>query len=158
VLAQRTTTPSPDHSNAQAATTWPIANSGPSGTPPLQGPRVQSFATEVLPGAMKPLTWSGLAGHYLFESGTPPVHSGPHGPVRDTGGYHRAVGRRRWPCLPGVTYNADVPLLFSEIDRFRTTPSPPRSPVGFTETRCGPASRTNAAIRFGQLSHVLSAA
>jgi len=40
-----------NHSNAQAATTWPIANSGPSGTPPLQGPRVQSFATEGAAGS-----------------------------------------------------------------------------------------------------------
>src|SRR6266513_1398921 len=45
-LAQRTTTPSPDHSNAQL-TTWPVADPSTKGTPPAQGPRVQSFSTEV---------------------------------------------------------------------------------------------------------------
>ncbi len=40
-VTQRTTTSSPDHSQAQAATTWPIAGTGASSTPPPQGPRVQ---------------------------------------------------------------------------------------------------------------------
>ena len=136
VLAQRTTTPSPDHSNAQAATTWPIANSGPSGTPPLQGPRVQSFATEVLPGAMKPLTWSGLRpGTYLFESGTHPSIQGPMGLygilVVTTAPSAGVVGL----AYPGVTYNADVPLLFSEIDPVQNNAvTTAVGTVGFTET------------------------
>src|SRR6516165_2012370 len=58
VLAQRTTTTSPDHSNAQGCVTWFIADPNtPPGVPctandsgampPTQGPRVQSFGTEV---------------------------------------------------------------------------------------------------------------
>lgn len=45
-----TCTPSPDHTNAQPLT-WPIAGNPPGapltgvGVPPVQGPRVQSFAT-----------------------------------------------------------------------------------------------------------------
>src|SRR5579862_8028565 len=51
-----TTTPSPSH--ATQTTTWPIANTGPTNTPPSQGPRVQSFATEVAAGATTTLTWT----------------------------------------------------------------------------------------------------
>ena len=42
---QRTTTASPSHENL--GTTWPIANTGGVFVPPSQGPRVQSFSTEV---------------------------------------------------------------------------------------------------------------
>src|SRR5882672_3650924 len=41
-----TTTTSPSHANAQPIT-WPIADPTPTGTPPAQGDRVQSFSTEV---------------------------------------------------------------------------------------------------------------
>src|SRR5258706_743813 len=44
--ATATSTVSPDHSTAQSTVTWPIVGTG-SGTPPVQGPRVQSFSTEV---------------------------------------------------------------------------------------------------------------
>src|SRR5216684_2727077 len=48
VLAQRTTTPSPDHSTLSSNTvTWPIAGAAPGFNPPTQLPRVQSFGTEV---------------------------------------------------------------------------------------------------------------
>ena len=63
VVAQRTATPSPDHSNAQGCVTWFIADptNTPPGVPcpqtatspvsgaypPTQGPRVQSFGAEV---------------------------------------------------------------------------------------------------------------
>src|SRR5260370_13944446 len=54
VLAQRTTTPSPDHSTLSSGTVpWPKAASPGPFTPPTQGPRVQSFATEV-PGPHHP--------------------------------------------------------------------------------------------------------
>ena len=49
-VTQRTTTPAPDHTNAQQ-TTWPIADPTTLGTPPPQGRRVQSFSTEVAAGA-----------------------------------------------------------------------------------------------------------
>jgi hypothetical protein len=86
-----------DHSSAQAATTWPIAG-GAGGTPPTQGPRVQSFAGEVtavaatttptctVPAAGTPatgcgtLTWTApRPGTYLLESGTHPSIQGPMG-------------------------------------------------------------------------------
>src|SRR5216684_2497739 len=48
ILAQRTTTLSPDHSTLSSSTvTWPIAGSAPGFNPPTQLPRVQSFGTEV---------------------------------------------------------------------------------------------------------------
>src|SRR5713101_9466571 len=93
-----TSTPSPDHSKAQAVT-WPIAGDAPGvplgttpgsrlGTPPIQGNRVQSFSTEVAPGTTANLCW-GLScptptpalkpGTYLLESGTHPSIQGPMG-------------------------------------------------------------------------------
>src|SRR5580693_1649952 len=112
---------SPDHTNAQGATTWPIAG-GPGGTAPTQGTRVQSFSTEVAFGATTSLTWSApRPGTYLIESGTHPSIQGPMGlygilvvttaPVGNTvGTAYPAVG-----TVPAVSYNAEVPLLFSEI-------------------------------------------
>ena len=77
---QRTTTSSPDHTNAQGAVTWPIVDPTTSGTPPAQGPRVQSFSTEVAVGTPTDLTWSNLRpGTYLLESGTHPSIQGPMG-------------------------------------------------------------------------------
>src|ERR1700726_4339887 len=81
-LGQRTTTASPDHSQAQSNVTWPIAaNPAPTpGTPPVQGPRVQSFATEVATGVTTTLTWPALRpGTYLLESGTHPSIQVPMG-------------------------------------------------------------------------------
>src|SRR5882724_50564 len=81
-----TTTASPDHTNAQPVT-WPIAGDAPgaglsgAGTPPTQGPRVQSFSTEVAAGATAvSLTWTApRPGTYLLESGTHPSIQGPMG-------------------------------------------------------------------------------
>jgi FtsP/CotA-like multicopper oxidase with cupredoxin domain len=117
-----TCTPSPDHSNAQSVT-WPIADPLTKGAPPAQGPRVQSFSTEVAAGGTTPLTWTALRpGTYLIESGTHPSIQGPMGlygilvvttaPVGATPGTaYPAVG-----TVPAVTYGAEVPLLLSEID------------------------------------------
>ncbi|HWC17048.1 MAG TPA: hypothetical protein VG498_08530, partial [Terriglobales bacterium] len=118
---QRTTTPSPDHSQAQA-TTWPIAG-GVGATPPAQAPRVQSLATEVAVGTPAALTWTNpRPGTYLIESGTHPSIQGPMGlygvlvvtaaPVSGAAG--TAYGTAG--TASAVSYNADVPLLFSEID------------------------------------------
>ena len=137
---QRTTAPSPDHSNAQTATTWPIAG-GPGTTPPTQGQRVQSFGTEVAAtGAAVvgnqcasgcALSWAALRpGTYLLESGTHPSIQGPMGlygmvvvtdapsatpvaPATTTTGcaYSAAAATT---CV--VPYNAEAELLFSEID------------------------------------------
>src|ERR1017187_8594980 len=72
----------PDHTNAQANVTWPIAGSTLTpGTPPVQGNRVQSFSTEVAAGATTLLpAWAHLRpGTYLIESGTHPSIQGPMG-------------------------------------------------------------------------------
>ena len=121
----RTTKPSPTHP-IQDATTWPIAGvlgsngvTPLSNTPPPQGPRVQSFSTEVLPGGAgsTSLLWKApRAGTYLLESGTHPSIQGPMGlygiVVVTTAPTTGAAGT----AYPGVTYDADVPLLLSEID------------------------------------------
>src|SRR5277367_3628058 len=70
----RTTTPSPDHSALSTNTsTWPVQGAG-AFVPPPQGPRVQSFGTEVAAGATTLLpAWTILKpGTYLLESGTHP--------------------------------------------------------------------------------------
>jgi hypothetical protein len=120
------TTQSPLHDNQP--TTWPIANGGPVFTPPSQLPRVQSFGTEVAAGATTSLTWGGAGqlplkpGTYLIESGTHPSIQGPMGlfgvlvvtaaPSGTTPG--TAYGTAG--TASAVSYNAEVPLLFSEID------------------------------------------
>src|SRR5437016_11920238 len=116
-------TASPSHANAQSVT-WPIVDGGTTGTPPAQGPRVQSFSTEVAAGATATaLTWTALRpGTYLIESGTHPSIQGPMGlygmlvvttaPVAGAAGTaYPAVG-----TVPAVTYSAEIPLLLSEID------------------------------------------
>jgi len=114
-VTQRTVTAAPDHSNAQQLT-WPIADPGTTGTPPTQGPRVQSFSTEVPAGATTALTWAApRPGTYLIESGTHPSIQGPmglYGMLVVTTAPATSAGT----AYPGVSYNADVPLLFSEID------------------------------------------
>jgi Bacterial cadherin-like domain len=115
-----TTTPSPAHS-AQAVT-WPIAGdpTNPNAakfTPPAQPPRVQSFATEVANGSTTSLTWSNLRpGTYLIESGTHPSIQGPMGLYGVLVVLTPASGTTRAQAYPGVGYDADVPLLLSEID------------------------------------------
>jgi hypothetical protein len=118
-----TCTTSPDHTNAQGATTWPIPG-GPGASAPAQSPRVQSFSTEVAAGATTLLSaWATLRpGTYLIESGTHPSIQGPMGlygilvvttsPAGTTAGTAYPVGGTGVP----VTYNAEVPLLFGEID------------------------------------------
>jgi hypothetical protein len=117
-----TSTPSPSHNNQPS--TWPIANNGSVFTPPAQGPRVQSFSTEAKVGAgAATLTWTApRPGTYLLESGTHPsiqatmgligvvvVTAAPSG--GGTGTAYPATG-----SVPAVTYNAEIPLIFSEID------------------------------------------
>jgi hypothetical protein len=146
-----TTTPSPDHSLVQGCGTWFIASgatppgtpcptpqpNGGSGTPPIQGPRVQSMATEVAAGATTTLTWQFLKpGTYLIESGTHPsiqvsmgligvlVVTDAPGSAAAAGlttgcayGYTAATtGTTTTPASCQVPYGAEVPLEFSEID------------------------------------------
>src|SRR5215469_4375867 len=159
--ATATSTTSPDHTNAQAVT-WPIAGST-GGAPPSQGPRVQSFAGEVtavkagtaatcaVPSTTPAtgcvaLTWSALRpGTYLIESGTHPSIQGPMGlygilvvTTAPTATPTAAPGC----AYPGATagtcavpYDAEVPLLLSEIDPVQnTTVNTAVNTAGFDET------------------------
>jgi Bacterial cadherin-like domain len=148
-VTQRTTKPSPDHTNAQSVT-WPIAGTGPgqppvgAGTPPNQGDRVQSFSTEVAAGTTATLTWGGTGapalrpGTYLIESGTHPSIQGPMGlygilVVTDAAAGCAYPGATTGTCA--VSYNAEVPLLLSEIDPVQNRAvSAAVGTVGFTET------------------------
>jgi hypothetical protein len=132
-----TCTTSPDHSNAQQLT-WPSADPGTTNPVPAQGPRVQSFATEVAGGAAADLTWTApRAGTYLIESGTHPSIQGPMGlygilVVTDatTGTAYGTAG-----TATAVSYNADVPLLLSEIDPVQNNEvSTVVNTAGFSET------------------------
>ncbi len=109
-LGTPTKVPSPTH--AVQGTTWPIANAGPTFTPPPQPNRIESFGTEVGPAATANLTWPSLkAGTYLIESGTHPSIQGPMGLYGVL-----VVSDTATEAYPGVAYDADVPLLLSEID------------------------------------------
>src|SRR5947207_2775048 len=151
ILGQRTATASPDHTNAQPLT-WPIAGDAPGagltgvGTPPAQGPRVQSFSTEVAFGATTALTFGTATnplrpGTYLIESGTHPSIQGPMGLygilVVTTAPAGGAVGTA-YPAVgttPAVTYNAEVPLLLSEIDAVQNNAvNAAVTTAGFSET------------------------
>ena len=127
----RTTTLSPTHDTQ--AVTWPTAGSGPTNVPPPQGPRVQSFGTEVAAGATTSLNWPVLKpGTYLLESGTHPSIQGPmglYGILVVTAAPTSAIptgGTVATETAPGcaysagttcaVPYDAEVPVLLSEID------------------------------------------
>jgi hypothetical protein len=124
-----TSTPSPAH--GASAITWSTVALA-TFTPPAQGPRVQSFSQEVAAAGStvsagqvasgSPLTWTNLQpGTYLLESGTHPSIQGPMGlygilvvtaAPTATAGVETAAGT----AYPGVSYDADIPLLLSEID------------------------------------------
>ncbi len=157
-VTKRTTTPSPSHST-DTTTTWPIAGAAAAPfTPPAQGARVRSFGTEVTAGQTVSLTWNNLrAGTYLLESGTHPsiqVPMGLYGVLivtnapAATAGTETAAGT----AYPGIAYDADVPMVFGEIDPVQNNAvSAAVSTLGFSETKvwsgqvggCGnPASTT----------------
>src|SRR5581483_11132237 len=116
--------PSPTH--AIQGTTWPIAgdSSGATFNPPKQGQRVQSFATEVAANSTASLCWGPTCstpspalrpGTYLLESGTHPSIQGPmglYGILVVTTAPSNGTGT----AYPNVSYGADLPLIFSEID------------------------------------------
>jgi hypothetical protein len=154
VVGQRTTTASPAH--ASQSVTWPTVGAAPAFTPPPQGARVQSFGTEVaaagstpvLPqvSSGSPLTWGHLRpGTYLLESGTHPSIQVPMGlvgilvvtaPPTAAAGVETAPGC----AYPGATtcavpYDAEVPLLLSEIDPVQNAAtSAAVQTAGFSET------------------------
>src|SRR5437660_434380 len=77
-----TSTVSPPHATQGA--TWPVADASTTNDPAAQGPRVQSFSTEVAAGVTPTsLTWTApRPGTYLLESGTHPSIQGPMGLYR----------------------------------------------------------------------------
>jgi FtsP/CotA-like multicopper oxidase with cupredoxin domain len=110
-----TRTPSPVHPPLNV--TWPIAgdSTGPQFIPPSQKDRVSSFGTEVAAGGSATLSWVALKpGTYLIESGTHPSIQGPMGLY----GVLVVTDTTVTPNLAyaGISYDADVPLLLSEID------------------------------------------
>jgi hypothetical protein len=129
-------TPAPDHSQAQGATTWPIAG-GPGATAPAQGPRVRSFSTEVAPGATLLLpAWATLRpGTYLIESGTHPSIQGPMGLYGILVVTAAPAGTTAGTAYPGISYNAEVPLILGEIDPVQNNAvSTAVGTAGFDET------------------------
>ncbi len=128
-----TTVASPSHATQSA--TWPIANAGPTNVPPPQGPRVQSFAHEVPGGGKAVLTWASLRpGTYLIESGTHPSIQGPMGLYGILVVTSAAGVGTPGTAYPGVSYNAEVSALFSEIDPVQNNAvSAAVSTVGFSE-------------------------
>ena len=134
-----TSTESPEH--PVQTPTWPAASSepgGPTNTPPTQGPRVQSFATEVAAGSTTSLTWTApREGTYLLESGTHPSIQGPmglYGMVVVTSPPANALSA--FTAYQGVTYSADVKLLFSEIDPVQNNAvNAAVNTAGFSETK-----------------------
>ncbi len=130
---------SPTH--PELGVTWPVANTGQTFTPPAQGPRVQSFGTEVTAGGTTTLTWTTpRPGTYLIESGTHPSIQGAMGlygtlvvtaAPSATSGAETTSGT----AYPGVSYDAEVPLIFSEIDPVQNTAvSAAVNTAGFSET------------------------
>src|SRR5581483_4675978 len=112
-----TLTPSPTH--ASQSLTWPVAGGAgdPQNTPPPQGPRVQSFGAEAGNGQTKALSWTSLRpGTYLIESGTHPSIQGPMGLYGVLVVTQAPSVGSAGTAYPGVSYNAEVAVLFSEID------------------------------------------
>ncbi len=117
----RTTAKSPAHENR--GTTWPITNTGKVWVPKIQADRVQSFATEVAAGSAvaTTLSWNNLnPGTYLIQSGTHPsiqVPMGLYGVLVVTAPpTATALGTAYGTGATAVQYNAELPLVFSEID------------------------------------------
>jgi hypothetical protein len=110
---------------------------------------VQSFATEVAAGATTVLTWKKpRPGTYLLESGTHPSIQVPMGlygilvvtaAPTATAGLETAPGTA-YPAVAAtgtaaVTYDAEIPLLLSEIDPVQnTTVNAAVNTSGFSET------------------------
>ena len=133
-----TSTASPAH-GAQGVT-WPAADSTTMNTPPPQGRRVQSFMSPVGPGATVALTWNNLKeGTYLIESGTHPSIQGPmglYGILVVTTAPVAGTSRGKAYSTPLVNYDAEIPVLFSEIDPVQNnTVSSAVNTPNFSETK-----------------------
>jgi hypothetical protein len=116
----------PRNHATQTETTW-TNNIPATFTPPAQGQRVRSFAQEVGPNSTAPAsyTWASLKpGTYLISSGTYPSIQGPMGLygvlVVTTEASLSSATNTFTPsagtAYPNIKYDADVPLLLSELD------------------------------------------
>ena len=108
----------PVHSG-QTATTFPGngQTTGPAFTPPAQGQRVRSFGAEVGAGATTALTWNKLKpGTYLYETGTMPSLEVPMGLYGILIVTDSPTATAPGTAYPGVSYDADTAMLFSEVD------------------------------------------
>ena len=138
--SSQTTTASPVHPDQTI--TWPVAGTVSDGvnTPPPQGRRVQSFANPVTAGATGAIVWKNLKeGTYLIESGTHPSIQGPMGLygilVVTTAPASGVQGTAYSSGSTSVRYDAEVPLLLSEIDPVQNAEvSAAVNTPGFTET------------------------
>jgi Big-like domain-containing protein/multicopper oxidase len=97
------------------------AGPAPTGIPPAQLPRVQSFSTEVAAGGSATLTWTGLRpGTYLLESGTHPsiqVPMGLYGVVVVTPAGSAYPSTNGQPLTAAAsTFDDQLALVLSEID------------------------------------------
>src|SRR5438445_5886406 len=129
-----TSTVSPPHATQGA--TWPVADASTTNDPAAQGPRVQSFSTEVAAGVTPTsLTWTApRPGTYLLESGTHPSIQAPMGlygmlvvtcaptanaecgTVPAGTAYPAVAATATSAAVPAVAYGGEVPLVFGEID------------------------------------------
>jgi hypothetical protein len=109
--------------HTDSSVSWPIAG-GTGFNPPPQGSRVRSFSTEVGATSSGSVQWVGLRpGTYLLESGTHPSIQGPMGLYGIVVVTAAPAGATAGCAYPGATagacavsYNSELPLLFSEID------------------------------------------
>jgi uncharacterized repeat protein (TIGR01451 family) len=103
---------SPVHAG-QNNTTFPGNGAAPAPfIPPAQAQRVRSFGTEVAAGASATLTWTNLKpGTYLYETGTLPSLQAPMGLYGAL-----VVNASPGVAYPGVPFDDDAALLFSEMD------------------------------------------
>lgn len=113
--------------NGQTVTTWP-ANTAATFTPPAQLQRTLSMGLTVGANTTTALTWNSLKpGTYLYETGTLPSVQAPMGlygvlvvTQAPATGTSFTPGDAYPPAVSGglarVPYDADVALLFSEID------------------------------------------
>ena len=105
--------------------------------PPAQSDRVRSFATEVAAGTSNStLTWSALRpGTYLIHSGTEPSIQHAMGLYGVLVVYEADTGLAPTNSAYGTGFDAEVPLLFSEIDPVQNSAvAAAVATTGFSET------------------------
>ena len=129
-------------------------------TPPAQGDRVKSFATEAPVGAATPttLTWNNLKpGTYIYETGTLPSIQAPMGlygvlivtqaPMVATATTTFAPGNAYPGASSAVPYDTDTSMLFSEIDPVQNKAVDAAAMVGadltkrFNDPTCSPNAK-----------------